>query len=225
MQQIALDIGIRPAPDLAHFLPGPNELALLQLQAWLDSVGELNPTPLYLWGDAASGKTYLLQAARHALKNRGLRSGWMDAYSPEQAFDEDWAAIFLDDVDLYNSSQQAQAFAWLAQAQALHIPALSCGHRAPAQLHAQLREDLRNRLAWGHVQSLQVLSEAERRAVLWQEADARGIVLSDEVLNFILKYFSRDLASLMQLLEQIDGYALSSKRAVTIPLIKAMLQE
>ena len=75
------------------------------------------------------------------------------------------------------------------------------------------------------MQALQVLSEAQIRAVLWQEADARGIVLGDEVLDFMLRHFSRDLASLMELLEHIDGYALYAKRAVTVPLIKAMLQE
>jgi DnaA-homolog protein len=30
---------------------------------------------------------------------------------------------------------------------------------------------------------------------------------------------------LMQLLEHLDGYALQTKRAITIPLIKAMLED
>ena len=71
---------------------------------------------------------------------------------------------------------------------------------------------------------LQVLSEPERRAVLRQAADARGVFLGDEVMDFMLTRFSRDLGSLMQLLEQLDGYALQTKRAITIPLIKSMLE-
>ena len=67
-------------------------------------------------------------------------------------------------------------------------------------------------------------TEAERRAVLRQEADARGIFLSDEVMDFILARFSRDLNSLMQLLQQLDGYSLATKRAITIPLVKSMLE-
>jgi DnaA family protein len=70
-----------------------------------------------------------------------------------------------------------------------------------------------------------VLSEAERRAVLRRAADARGVFLSDEVMDFMLTRFSRDLGSLMQLLEHLDGYALQTQRAITIPLIKAMLQD
>ena len=49
--------------------------------------------------------------------------------------------------------------------------------------------------------ALQVLSEPERRAVLRQEADARGVFLGDEVMDFMLTRFSRDLGSLMQLLD------------------------
>ena len=56
------------------------------------------------------------------------------------------------------------------------------------------------------------------------EADARGIFLSDEVISFVLSRFSRDLSSLMQLLDQLDGYALQTQRAITVPLIKAMLE-
>ena len=68
-----------------------------------------------------------------------------------------------------------------------------------------------------------VLSEPERRAVLRQAADARGVFLSDEVMDFMLTRFSRDLGSLMELLDLMDGYALQTKRAITIPLIKSMM--
>ena len=222
MRQIPLDIGLERSPELAHYFPGPNAAALAQVQAWLGQQGH-NPVPLYLWGQASSGKTYLLRAAQHELTLRGLSTGWMDASSRPQDLDESWSAIFLDEVQAYDPDQQQQAFSWLAQAKALHIAVLCAGDAPPAALH--LREDLRNRLGWGLVQALQVLSEAQIRAVLWQEADARGIVLGDEVLDFMLRHFSLELASLIELIEHIDGYALYAKRAVTVPLIKAMLQE
>jgi DnaA family protein len=61
--------------------------------------------------------------------------------------------------------------------------------------------------------------------VLRQAADERGVFLSDEVMEFMLTRFSRDLGSLMELLDLMDGYALQTKRAITIPLIKAMMDE
>ena len=99
---------------------------------------------------------------------------------------------------------------------------LAAGELPPADL--ALREDLRTRLGWGHVFALQVLDEPARRAVLRQQADARGVFLGDEVMDFMLNRFSRDLGSLMQLLDHLDHYALQTQRAITIPLIKSMLE-
>ena len=65
---------------------------------------------------------------------------------------------------------------------------------------------------------------ARAGAVVRHEADARGVFLGDEVMDFMLNRFSRDLGSLMQLLDQLDAYALRTQRAITIPLLKAMLE-
>ena len=99
---------------------------------------------------------------------------------------------------------------------------LAAGALPPADL--ALREDLRTRLGWGHIFALQTLTDDERRAVLRREAAARGVQLPGEVMDFMLSRFSRDLSSLMQLLDKLDGYALQTQRAITIPLIKAMLE-
>jgi DnaA family protein len=125
-------------------------------------------------------------------------------------------------VHLYTAVQQHAAFNWFVNAQSLQRGVLAAGALPPADL--KLREDLRTRLGWGHVFQLQVLSEPERRAVLRQAADARGVFLGDDVMDFMLTRFSRDLGSLMQLLDQLDGYALQTKRAITIPLIRSMLE-
>jgi DnaA family protein len=44
-------------------------------------------------------------------------------------------------------------------------------------------------------------------------------------MDFMLKRFSRDLGSLMELLDAMDGYAMQSKKAITVSLIKAMMNE
>jgi DnaA family protein len=88
-----------------------------------------------------------------------------------------------------------------------------------------LREDLRTRLGWGHVIALQPLSEPEARAALRREADRRGILLSDEVLAFLLTRFARDLKSLFDLLDRIDTFSLTHKRSVTVALLRQMLAE
>jgi len=145
----------------------------------------------------------------------------MDATGAAPVFDARWSAVLMDDVHAYDSAQQQTAFNWFVNAQAQQVAVLAAGSLPPADL--QLRDDLRSRLGWGHVFSLQALDESQRRSVLCQQAKARGIALSDEVVDFMLTRFSRDLGSLMELLDLMDGYALQTQRAITIPLIKSMM--
>ena len=225
MKQIALDIGLHTGPTLTNFFAGPNIAALQHLNLWANSPTR-SPVPTYLWGESSSGKSHLLKASAHALRELGVHVGWLDAsvHNPPM-FDDSWDAVLMDDVHLYTAQQQHAAFNWFVNAMTPSTGqqrwVLAAGDRPPADL--MLREDLRTRLGWGHVFALHVLSEPERRAVLRKEADARGVFLSDEVMDFMLNRFSRDLGSLMELLDAIDGYALQSKKSITVPLIKSMM--
>lgn len=226
MKQLALDIGLSTRPDFDSFFVGSNGAAFSHLRLWT-SGGVRAPVPTYLWGESGSGKTHLLQAVYVALSEQGFQVGWLDAHSwspPE--FSEDWTAVLMDDVHLYDGSQQQTAFNWFVNALTPRTGnarwVLAAGELPPADL--SLRDDLRTRLGWGHVYGLKVLDEPERLAVLRQAADARGLFLSDEVMGYMLSRFSRDLGSLMQLLDQLDHYALQTQRALTIPLLRAMLE-
>lgn len=226
MKQIALDLGLARGPTLESFFEGPNEAALRHLQIGVASAVR-SPVPTYLWGATGSGKSHLLVAVREALREQGAAAGWMDALTLEPpAFDEAWAVVLLDDVHLYTAVQQQSAFNWFINALAPKTGqprwVLAAGQVPPADLN--LRDDLRTRLGWGHVFALQVLGESDRRAVLRRQADARGIFLRDEVVDFMLSRFSRDMGSLIALLDELDRYALRTQRAVTIPLIKSMLE-
>ncbi|MBF5007668.1 DnaA regulatory inactivator Hda [Diaphorobacter caeni] len=229
MKQLALDIGWAPGPTLDRFFVGTNQEALAHLKLSIGSGHHYvrSPVPTYLWGESGCGKTHLLRAAYEGLREQGQSVGWLDAsVSDPAAFSERWVAVIMDEVHLYNSKQQAAAFNWFINAlnPAVGNPrwVLAAGDLPPADL--PLRDDLRSRLGWGHVFQLHFLDETERRKVLRQEADARGVFLSDEVMDYMLKRFSRDLGSLMQLLGQLDSYSLREKRAITIPLLKDMLQ-
>ena len=225
MRQIALDIAMPGPATLDNFFPGPNSVAHAHLQRMVQ--GQQVPValavPTYLWGPEGSGKTHLLRALEEGLRARGASAGWMDASGAAPPdFDESWTMVLMDDVHLYSAEQQHTAFGWFVQAHSLQRLVLAAGSSAPADL--LLREDLRTRLGWGHIFVLQPLGEAQSRAVLRQAADARGLFLSDEVMDYTLRRFSRDLGSLLALLDELDRYALQTQRAITIPLIRSMLE-
>jgi DnaA family protein len=49
--------------------------------------------------------------------------------------------------------------------------------------------------------------------------------LNTDLLDYLLSRFSRDLGHLMDLLQRLDHYALQTQRPLTIPLLRARLDE
>lgn len=217
MKQIPLPIGFVAARTFENFLPGANAAALAHLQS-------PGATPVYLWGPPGSGKSHLLQAAAHRIVADGLRTGWFSAeVAAPWIHDEAWQMIVIDDCDALDDAQQQSAFGLFIQAAADGQSLLAAGRVPPVDL--RLREDLRTRLGWGHIHALRPLAEPEVRAALRREADRRGVFLSDEVMDYLLTHFARDLKHLMAQLDRLDAFALASKRAVTVPLLRLMLTE
>jgi DnaA family protein len=219
MRQVPLALVAEPQPSFGGFLPGPNAAALVHLRATLPP-----RAPIYLWGPRGSGKTHLLRALAQACHEHGLRAGWLER-RPGRAWhlDPAWSLLLIDDVHRLDAEGQQAAFALLVDAQTQGIVWAAAGDVPPVDL--PLRDDLRTRLGWGHTFALQPLGEAETRAVLRREADRRGILLADEVLDYLMSRFARDLKSQMGLLDRLDGFALALGRQVTVPLLRAMLAE
>jgi len=219
MRQVPLPLFPQPQASFESFVAGVNGLLLSQLRAAVPP-----RSPLYLWGPGGSGKTHLLQALGLACTQSGARvaSFHNDVPGP-WGFDEGLGLVILDDVHLLEPQAQRAAFALLVEAQSHGVPWAAAGPVPPVDL--PLRDDLRSRLGWGQVQAVQPLPEAETRLALRTEAGRRGIFLSNEVIDYLLSRFARDLGHLMQLLDRLDVYALSHARAVTVPLLRQMLAE
>jgi len=219
LKQIPLSIGPAPLLTFENFLPGANVAALAHLS-------DLRPgsPPVFLWGEAGSGKTHALRALAHEWQSGGAQVGWYDADTslpwdlPAQP-----SLLLFDDCHRFDPLQQHAAFALFVEAATHGLAVVATGSAPPTDL--DLREDLRTRLGWGPTFALQPLPEAETRAALRRESDRRGIKLSDEVLDYLLTRFARDLKHLMGLLVRLDDFSMATQRAITIPLLKQMLAD
>jgi DnaA family protein len=219
MKQLPLAIGPVPQPDFDTFLPGANAAALAHLVSLA-----MPAAPVYLWGPRGSGKTHLLQALAGACRAAGQQVGWFDAGTPlPWVLQPGWALVVLDRCETLLPEEQHAAFALFIEAAAQGVQVAAAGRVPPVDL--PLRDDLRTRLAWGHVFALQPLDEGQTRAVLRRDADRRGIFLSDEVMDHLLTRFPRDLAHLVQVLDRLDEYGLAKGRRISVPLLRLMLAE
>jgi DnaA-homolog protein len=229
MDQIALDIAVQPRQTFETLFAGLNgdALAHLRVQA---NCSLPSPVPTYIWGGQGCGKTHCLKAIQYnvnAVQPAGVDAvGWMDADVHEaQPFSAAWRVLLLDDVDRFDSAQQHLAFNWFINALTPESGPprwIVCSGSAPPR-QLPIRDDLRTRLGWGDMFELQPLSEPQCAEVLQFKARARGLLLSADVIAFVLARFSRNLGALDELLSEIDRFSLAHQRPVTIPLIKTMM--
>lgn len=221
-KQLLLNILLEAPPALDNFVPGPNQDVIQALLALAPGQA------MYLWGGAGSGRSHLLQAM--AREHGGI---YVSAASPVHQLQELAAAegdrlrlVAVDDVDLLGDAAQAALFMlfnlWRTVSAADNAFALlAAGGRAPLSL--PLREDLRTRLGWGLVCRLEQLSDSERAQALRDRASRRGMILPEEVLQWILTHLDRDMRRLSALIDSLDQYSLARHRPITLPLLKNLL--
>jgi DnaA family protein len=239
MRQLSLDLARGPLPPFAAVLEGENAaiVAHLRDEPWPSA-------PVYLWGPAGAGKTLLLRETQARAVQAGLRAQWFDACGPlPWRLDDDTALVLLDGIDAWESARQHAAFGLYVDAASragaivanglaageparpgtrLGVQFVAAGRLPPVDL--AVREDLRTRLAWGPVHAVHQLDEAGARLALQREAARHGLPLGDDVLDYLLARFARDLRSLMKLVMRLEDYALSERRPVTIALLRRMLE-
>jgi len=220
MKQLVLDIAPSPAPTLDNFVSGRNLELLIALDAFARGDGARF---IYVWGAGGSGRSHLLQAVLTAAQGAGRPARPFTAETaPESLLG---ALVVADDVHRLEDEAQVALFNLYNR---LRIGAaggalLASGDAAPAQL--AVREDLRTRLAAGLVYQLHALNDEEKAAALVRHAQARGFALTREVTDYLLRHTQRDLPSLLALLDALDRYSLASKRAVTVPLLRELLDD
>ena len=217
-EQLLLDLGPPPTPTFANFLPGCNAQAVAALQKiQTDQKNKgLAPTPfITLWGPQGTGKTHLLKA---------LGGVALSATADPESFESAANAMLVtaDDVQAYSEWQQQQLFNLYNHARQNANPVIVASvNQAVAQL--ALREDLRSRLLWGLTFGLSPLSDEEVIDAVAQHVHARGLTLSPEVVLYVLHRFTRDMGTLMRVIESIDLYAMQNKRNITVPLVREMI--
>ena len=201
MKQLLLDIKPASPPTLQNYIAGRNAEALASLNAALDNTEQSNF--IYLWGESGSGKSHLLQASKAI------------------------GAQVVDDVHLLNNDEQIALFNTYNQLKDLNS-AEQGGTLVTAGLHAPnqmgLRDDLATRLAWGLVYQLHPLNDAEKALALQNHAAERGMRLPSEVVDYCLRYLRRDLSTLMSTLDALDEWSLTTKKPVTVPMLRQLLQ-
>lgn len=210
-----------------NFYPGQNHI-LVDLIKNFSKQSEIFCA--YIWGGAGTGKTHLLQAAC----SEKLESERQRIYLALSQLKNSSPALLkkmnpvslvcIDDIDAISQNPlwEEALFHFYNSVQANGGSLILSSAINPQNLSIQL-PDLKSRLTASFVIEIKPLSDEEKLAVLRTRAKIRGFDLSEEVMEFLITHFPRDMMKLMDILNQLDEVSLVEKRRVTIPLVKKAL--
>lgn len=225
MKQLVLDIRPDTPPTLENFVAGANAelVATVSLLATPATAQQLPARHIYLWGAAGSGRSHLLRASVALAREGGRPAHLFSAAQVDDSLpDTPDALVAIDDVDGLGGEAQIALFNAFNRARGNRQSLLLAGPAAPLGL--SLREDLRTRIGQSLIFEVQPLDDAARATILASLAERRGLRLADEVVDFLLRHGRRDLASLRNVLDALDAASLERKRAITLPLLREMMQ-
>ena len=218
MLQLVLELAPPPHPPLDNFIAGSNARVLAALGAALAGQEPV----VFLWGETGSGKSHLTHAFVHAAVKAGLEARYLHA-SRIHAFDTSMLQVLaLDEVDVLDPDGQLLAFDAVNRLRLAGGVLLATGRLAPADL--ALREDLRTRLGAGIVRQLIPLNDAQKRAALEVHAASRALPVSQEILDYVLSRWARDMRTQIAILDALDRASLALKRPLTLPLVREALK-
>ena len=216
MRQLILDLMPEVPPRFDNFVAGGNSETLTGLAAWL--APDNGEPSLLLWGEPGAGKTHLLRASE-ARYGDALTDPDLSRLTDGDESDDFFA---VDNVECLSDHGQIALFNLFNRLRVTGGRLLTAANQPPRQL--TLREDLRTRLGSGLIYRLHALTDNEKIEALAAQATMRGLRLPPEAFDYLLARAPRDMRSLSAFLVALDRYSLEHKRAITLPLLREVLQ-
>lgn len=217
--QIPLDLGHRAAFEREDLWVSTANAGAV---GWLDKYPDWGAPALIVYGPSASGKTHLAKVWQ---KKTGA-----PAMTPENA--ETLCAVstppsllLLDDAESLIGDECAEKFLFHAYNSAKEKGGglLLTAERAPKEWGFVLA-DLKSRLLAAPAVAISPPDEQLMSIVLVKLFSDRQIFVPQEVVQFITSRIERSFKALSDTVDAIDKQALAEKRAVTIPLVREILQ-
>jgi DnaA regulatory inactivator Hda len=220
--QLPLDLGHRTAMGRDDFLIAPSNQDAV---AWIDLWPEWPAPCLILYGPVASGKSHLCAVWRERADAQAV-----SAADLKDSTVRDIAAsgrhIVLDDVDSLIGTVDGEKGLFhlynIFKEERRSILLTLCD---PPVRRAFALPDLASRLRAAPAVAIREPDDQLLAAVLVKLFNDRQLRVSQEVLAYILPRMDRSFEAASALVAAIDSRALAEKKAVSIPLVKLILQD
>ncbi len=210
------------------FFTASNQGIVTQLQKLILGTGERQ---IFLYGEAALGKSHLLQACCQFAHKQGMNPFYypfekkrLPSLSMLENLEKVQLVCFDNINEIIGNLDWEQALLNFLNQDAENNNRLILTARInPKEIGVKL-PDLKNSLNSGLSLKLNPLEQSETITALIYKANYMGITISRKVGHFLVTHYASDLPSMWILLEQLDKATLSAQRKLTIPFLKQILE-
>ena len=220
-KQIPFDFDHRPALGGEDFLVAPSNA---QAVAWVERWPNWPAVALAIVGPRGAGKTHLahvFQALSHApvITTRDLRDNDADRVL------EGHPALVLEDVEAFvRAGLEEKLFHLYNLAREDDVKLLLTAETPPSRWTIGLK-DLSSRLNTSQVAEISSPDDALLTALVVKQFADRQLGVDQDVLTYMLARMDRSFAGVSDLVRAVDEAALAQKRAITIPLVRKVLEK
>ena len=243
--QVAAQLGTRLNPDFCFesFVEGKsNHFAKAAAMQVADNPGQAY-NPLFIYGGVGLGKTHLMHAIGHVIRQRNPEA--RVAYVHSERFVDDMvkalrhnrmdefknsyrslSALLIDDIQFFAGKDRSQeeffhTFNALFEGQNQII--LTCD-RYPKEIEG-LEERLKSRFGWGLTVAIEAPELETCVAILMSKAQLAGTALPEEVAFFIAKRIRSNVRELEGALKRVIANARFTGQEITVDFTKHALKD
>jgi chromosomal replication initiator protein len=199
--------------------------------------------PLFIYGVAGLGKTHLLHAIAHYVKQN--YPAYKVRYVSTEAFLNDYVegirtnsmpefkrkyreidVLLVDDIQFMEGKEglQEEFFHTFNQLHAANRQIVLSSDRPPRAI-ATLEDRLRSRFEWGLITDIQPPDLETRLAIVRKKAEREPTHIPDEVLEFIATNITNNIRELEGALIRVSAFASLNRQALTADLAATVLAD
>jgi len=235
------EIALNPRYVFTTFVVGSgNQLACSASQAVAEEPGT-RYNPLFLYGDVGLGKTHLLQAIGHVIKEK--YKDFRILYLNFERFTNDYVAaarrgsfdefrrlyrsadvLLVDDVQFMIDKEKTQD-EFFHTFEALHQnnkQIVITSDRPPKAL-VELQDRMISRFEWGMIADIKMSDLETRIAILEQKCKERGFPLNAELIDYVARNVKNSIRELEGALNKIIAWYDLSHKPPTLTLVREVL--
>ena len=225
--QLVLSLDAAPATTFDSFhVDEALRVAHLSVEAFAE--GRLDERQLYLWGAPGSGKSHLLVAACHAVREAGYLAAYVPGANANHgdALDgyDGFELLCIDDLQRLEHSSERDLYRCINRCHEQGTRLLFAADRPIDGLGLALT-DLVSRLTWGPTFHVRPLGEEALLEAVRREFRLRSLEPGDGVAVWLIRRFGNDLSAIKGFVRRLDDASLSERRRITVALAKRVDEE